>query len=112
SGLRARGESARRTARSRPFGVLHCGSEPCRREPAPDLSTFAPTLDPWILLLRVSTLTVFAGATLIALWNARLAWAEQCRWGSKLWSVLLAFASGTLLRVAFVSNLVGFDVNY
>jgi len=77
-----------------------------------DLSIFAPTLDPWILLLRVSTLTVFAGATLIALWNARLAWAEQRRWGSKLWSVLLAFASGTLLRVAFVSNLVGFDVNY
>jgi CubicO group peptidase (beta-lactamase class C family) len=77
-----------------------------------NIFAFIPSLDPWILILRLATLVVLLGAAAIAIWNARCAWSARRGWDSRFWSVMLVFACAVLLWVAIAFNLIGFSVNY
>lgn len=55
---------------------------------------------------------VLTGATAAALWHAWVVWSGKRRWQARLWSVLLALASATVLYVALAFKLIAFDVNY
>lgn len=77
-----------------------------------NIFVFTPSLDPWILILRLASLVVLLGAAAIAIWNALCAWSARRGWDSRLWSVMLVFACAVLLWVAIAFNLIGFSVNY
>jgi hypothetical protein len=76
-----------------------------------NLFAFSPALDPAIRALRVATLLIFFGATVAALWNARLAWAAR-GWASKGWSALLVLSFATLLWFAAAFRLAGVGTDY
>jgi CubicO group peptidase (beta-lactamase class C family) len=67
---------------------------------------------PWVWMLHILTLVVFLGAAAVALWHARVVWAERRRWTSKAWSGLLAVAGVTLLYVALVFHLIAFNAHF
>ncbi len=69
-------------------------------------------LDPWVWLLHLVSLVVFPGAALIALWHSRVVWTGKRRWPAKVWSLVLAVSSVTVLWVALVYKLIAFNVNF
>ncbi|MBA3521510.1 MAG: beta-lactamase family protein [Gemmatimonadales bacterium] len=77
-----------------------------------DPSMLTSESDPWLLLLQLLSLVVLTGATAAALWHAWVVWSGKRRWQARLWSVLLALASATVLYVALAFKLIAFDVNY
>jgi CubicO group peptidase (beta-lactamase class C family) len=79
---------------------------------ATNLSVFSPRLDPWIWILHLLSLVVFAGAAVVALWNAWIVWSGKRGWLAKLWSVVLSVAFLTALWIAVVFKLIGFSTNY
>jgi CubicO group peptidase (beta-lactamase class C family) len=79
------------------------------------ISTFSllsPRLDGWIWVLHLLALVVFAGAAIIAGWNAWVTVTGKRGWFSKTWSVLLTAACGVVLWVALVFHLIDFSVHY
>lgn len=67
----------------------------------------------WLLLTaQILTPIALVGLMAFAAWDLRLAWKERRGWFSKLWSLLLLFASIILLWVALGFNLIGFGTHY
>jgi uncharacterized membrane protein HdeD (DUF308 family) len=77
-----------------------------------EVSALTSRSDPWLWLLQLLGLVVFAGAVAVALWHARVVWTGHRAWPTKLWSVVLGLATVTLLYVAVVFKLIAFDINY
>jgi hypothetical protein len=69
-------------------------------------------LDAPVLGLQALTLVTTVGGLLIALWNARLTWAEKRGWPGRVWSSILVMAFGVLLWIAIVFRLVNFSAQY
>jgi CubicO group peptidase (beta-lactamase class C family) len=69
-------------------------------------------LDPWVWLLHLASLVVFIGAAAIAVWHCRVVWTGKRRWPARLWSVVLAVSSVTVLWVALVFKLIAFNVHF
>jgi hypothetical protein len=67
---------------------------------------------PWVWVLHLLSLVAFLGIAAVALWHARVVWAERRRWTSKAWSALLALSGVTLLYVALVFHLVAFNAHF
>jgi hypothetical protein len=76
-----------------------------------NLFAFSPALDPAIRALRVATLLIFFGATVAALWNARLAWGAR-GWASRGWGALLVLSFATLLWFVVAFRLAGVGADY
>jgi CubicO group peptidase (beta-lactamase class C family) len=76
-----------------------------------NLFAFSPALDPWIVLLKVSTAILCGGGLAVAGWDARRGWSSR---GSttRAWSLLLVLAFAILLWLAVVLRLAGFGTNY
>jgi hypothetical protein len=68
--------------------------------------------DPWIWLLQIAGFLVFIGGFVIALWHLWIVWKGERRWPAKLWSVVLAIASGTVLWIALAFHLIDFGTNF
>ena len=64
------------------------------------------------MLLHLASFVVFLGAALIALWHCRVVWAGRRRWPARLWSVVLAVSSVTVLWVALVFKLIAFNAHF
>jgi CubicO group peptidase (beta-lactamase class C family) len=77
-----------------------------------DMDYLSSRLDPWLWILQILTFAVFVGATLVALWHARVVWTGKRRWPARTWSLALAAACVLLLWVGFSYNLIGFSVHY
>jgi hypothetical protein len=73
--------------------------------PAPCNSSCQVSLDHLKALTRL-------GAVAVALWHASVLWSGKGTWSTKVWSVVLSLATLTLLYVAVVFKLIGFDVTY
>jgi hypothetical protein len=69
-------------------------------------------LDPWVWLLHLASLIAFIGAAVIAVWHCRVVWRGRRRWPARLWSVMLAVSSLTVLWVALVFKLIAFNVHF
>jgi hypothetical protein len=69
-------------------------------------------LDPWVWLLHLASLLVFVGAAVIAVWYCRIVWAGGRRWPARVWSVVLAVSSVTVLWVALVFKLIAFNAHF
>jgi CubicO group peptidase (beta-lactamase class C family) len=76
-----------------------------------NLAVFAPSMDPWIAMLKVSTMIVCVGGTGVALWNLHRGWKVRS-WAARIGSLLLALAFAVLLWLALVLKLAGFGLNY
>jgi hypothetical protein len=77
-----------------------------------DLAWASPSLDGWIIFLRVLALIVFVAGAAIAVWNAYVVLRSNRRKLSKLWSVLVAVSCLTMLYIGIVFHLIGFTANY
>jgi CubicO group peptidase (beta-lactamase class C family) len=69
-------------------------------------------LDPWVWLLHLASLIAFIGAAVIAVWHCRVVWRGRRRWPARLWSVMLAVSTLTVLWVALVFKLIAFNVHF
>jgi hypothetical protein len=76
-----------------------------------NIFAYAPEADPWIALLKAGTLLVCAGATVAALWDLCNALVRRS-WPSRIASLLLVGAFGTVLWLAVVLKLAGFGTDY
>jgi CubicO group peptidase (beta-lactamase class C family) len=77
-----------------------------------DLAWASPSLDGWIIFLRLLALIVFIAGAAIAVWNAYVVLRSNRRRLAKLWSALIALSCLTLLYVGIVFHLIGFTANY
>jgi CubicO group peptidase (beta-lactamase class C family) len=76
-----------------------------------NLFAFSPALDPWIVLLKVSTAILSGGGLAVAAWDARRGWKSRSI-ATRAWSLLLVLAFAILLWLAVVLKLAGFGTNY
>jgi CubicO group peptidase (beta-lactamase class C family) len=76
-----------------------------------NLFAFSSALDPWITILKVSTMAVCAGGTVVASWNLLRGWVRR-GWTAKIGSSLLALAFVIVLWLAVVLELAGFGTDY
>jgi hypothetical protein len=76
-----------------------------------NLFVFSPALDPWIVLLKVSTAILCGGGLAVAGWDARRGWSRRSR-ATRGGSLLLVLAFAILLWLAVVLRLAGFGTNY
>ncbi len=72
----------------------------------------APGMDAWFICLRIVSIIIFIGGSLVALWNAWAVLRSGRRWLAKLWSVVLGLACLAILYVALVFHLMGYTANY
>jgi CubicO group peptidase (beta-lactamase class C family) len=72
----------------------------------------ASSAGPWIWLLQIASLLVFVGGFLVALWNLWVVWTGKRRWTTKVWSIVLAIASLTVLWIALAFHLIDFGTNF
>jgi CubicO group peptidase (beta-lactamase class C family) len=79
---------------------------------ASNLKWTGPGMDGWIIFLRLLTLVIFFGGTLVALWNAGAVLRSDRRILAKIWSVILALSCLTVLYVSVIFHLVGYSANY
>jgi len=77
-----------------------------------DLAWASPSLDGWIIFLRILALIVFVVGAAIALWYAYVVLRSNRRKLAKLWSILVALSSLTMLYIGIVFHLMGFSANY
>ena len=77
-----------------------------------DFDWIAPSMDVWIIALRLLTLIIFVAGAAIALWNLAVVLRSQRRWLAKVWSVLLAIFCFSVLYVGVVFHLIGYSANY
>jgi CubicO group peptidase (beta-lactamase class C family) len=77
-----------------------------------DLTRLSSKLDGWIVVLYVLSPVVFGGGAVIAVWNAWLACVGPRGRLGKLWSIIIALASLTLLWAAVAFRLIGFTLSY
>jgi CubicO group peptidase (beta-lactamase class C family) len=77
-----------------------------------NVSAVSSKLDPWVWLLHLASLVVFVGTALIAFRHSRVVWAGARRWPARLWSVVLVISSVTILWVALVFKLIGFNAHF
>jgi CubicO group peptidase (beta-lactamase class C family) len=77
-----------------------------------DFDWIGPSMDVWIIALRLLTLIIFVAGAAVALWNTFVALRSQRRWLAKVWSVLLAISWLCVLYVGVVFHLVGYSANY
>ena len=77
-----------------------------------NLKYTAPGMDGWIVFLRLLTLVIFFGGTLVALWNASAVLRSNRRLLAKIWSVVLALSCLTVLYVSVIFHLGGYSANY
>ncbi|PZR72620.1 MAG: serine hydrolase [Chthoniobacterales bacterium] len=71
-----------------------------------------PSMDGWIVALRLLSPVVFIAGAAIALWNTWVVLGSQRRRWAKLWSVVLAIACLVMLYVGIVFHLTGYSANY
>jgi CubicO group peptidase (beta-lactamase class C family) len=69
-------------------------------------------LDPWVWLLHLASLVVFIAAAAIAVWHCRIVWRGRRRWPARVWSVVLAVSSVTVLWVGLVFKLIALNAHY
>lgn len=79
---------------------------------ASDLKWAQAGMDGVIIALRVLASIVFIAAALIALWSAGVVVRSKRRKLAKLWSLVLAISTFTVLYVAIVFHIIGFTANY
>jgi CubicO group peptidase (beta-lactamase class C family) len=77
-----------------------------------NLFAFDDSLDPWLVLLKLATLVVTVGASVLACWNLRLAWKNKRPLVSKAWAVAVCFACLNLMYVAVAFKLLGPALDY
>jgi len=77
-----------------------------------EVSALTSQSDVWLWILQLLGLLVFVGAVAVALWHARVVWSGKRAWSTKVWSVVLSVATLTMLYVAVVFKLIGFEVKY
>ena len=77
-----------------------------------DLAWAAPSLDGWIIFLRVLAFIVFVAGAAIAVCNAFVVLRSNRRKLAKLWSILVALSCLTMLYIGIVFHLIGFTANY
>ena len=77
-----------------------------------DLAWDSPSMDGWIIFLRVLALIVFIAGAAVAVWNSYVVLRSKRRKLAKLWSVLIALSCLTMLYIGFVFHLIGFTANY
>jgi hypothetical protein len=77
-----------------------------------DLAWASPSLDGWIIFLRILALIVFVVGAIIALWYASVVLRSNRRMLAKLWSILVALSCLTMLYIGIVFHLMGFTANY
>lgn len=77
-----------------------------------DLGMMSPSADGMVIAVRILTTIVLPVGAAIALWNAWHVLRGQRSIWAKLWSVVLAAASLSLLWIGIACHLVGFSANY
>jgi CubicO group peptidase (beta-lactamase class C family) len=77
-----------------------------------DVFFFSRGLDPWVMLLRVSSLVVLTGAAILGVWNCRVVWIGKRSWLAKAWNVALALSFLVVFWVSAEFRLIGFGTNY
>jgi hypothetical protein len=79
---------------------------------ATDLTFFSSRLDPWVMLVRVSSLVVLTCAVALGLWNGWVVWTGNRRWLARAWSVALALSFLVVFWMSAEFKLIGFSTNY
>lgn len=79
---------------------------------ATNLKWTGPSMDGWIVFLRLLTVVIFFGGTLVALWNAWLVFNSHRRVWAKIWSIILALSCLVILYVSVIFHLGGYSANY
>jgi CubicO group peptidase (beta-lactamase class C family) len=77
-----------------------------------DLGKLTDGLDPLLWSLEIFGAIAFVGGVALMLWNLWVVWSGKRRWQAKVWTVVLAFASLTVLWVALAFRLIAFGVHY
>jgi hypothetical protein len=77
-----------------------------------DFALLSDSMNPWLWLLQLLSLIVFVGGAILGVWNAWVVLRSTRSWYAKVWAVVLALSLLVLLWVAFIFNLIAFDVNY
>jgi CubicO group peptidase (beta-lactamase class C family) len=76
-------------------------------------TSFLSAKSDWLVhLAQLVGIVAFLGGFACMLVNLRAVWTGARRWPAKTWSVVLTLAAFFVLWVAFVYNLLSFDVNY
>jgi len=76
-----------------------------------NLFAFSPALDPWMVLLKVSTAIFCGGGLAVAAWDARRGWSGRSL-ATRGGSLMLVLAFAILVWLAVVLRLAGFGTNY
>lgn len=77
-----------------------------------DLGKLTDGLDPLLWSLEIFGAIAFVGGAALMLWNLWVVWSGKRRWPAKVWTVVLALASLTVLWVALAFRLIAFGVHY
>ena len=77
-----------------------------------DLFFFSSRLDPWVLLLRVSSLVVLTGAAILGVWSCRVVWTGKRRGLAKAWNLALALCFLVVFWVSAGFRLIGSGTHY
>jgi CubicO group peptidase (beta-lactamase class C family) len=77
-----------------------------------DFNRLTAHFDWMVHLAQFSGIVAFIGGFVLMLLNLRAVWSGGRRWPAKVWSVVLALSSLSILWVAFAFNLIGFGVDY
>jgi hypothetical protein len=79
---------------------------------ATELFFFSSRLDPWVMLLRVSSLVLLSCAAILGVWNCRVVWTGKRSRLAKGWSLVLALSFLVVFWVSAGFRLIGFGTNY
>ncbi|HEX6508780.1 MAG TPA: serine hydrolase domain-containing protein [Chloroflexota bacterium] len=77
-----------------------------------DLNNLSARFDWIVQVAQLFGSVAFIGGFVLILLNLRAVWRGERRWPAKVWSIVLALSSLTVLWAAFAFNLIGFGVDY
>jgi hypothetical protein len=77
-----------------------------------DLGKLTDGLDPLLWFLEIFGAIAFVGGAAVMLWNLWVVWSGKRRWQAKVWTIVLALSSLTVLWVALAFKLIAFGVHY
>ena len=77
-----------------------------------DLGNLTDRLDPLLWFLEIFGAIAFVGGAAVMLWNLWVVWSGKRHWTARVWTVVLALSSLTVLWVALAFKLIAFGVHY